>query len=203
MHAVLYLNRWLLFPANKLYREWVFLFLCGLGLVPVSYTTFGLRWFVELIDFLQPRSGEPFINYAWKDVGLSRVDIIEDFLCKLGMKPHTYASSGYHHFSLYHVIVRSTKIINNLIDHKIKVIFQCWKSVESFCFIFQILRKLWFFKYIPTLFSKKMTFFVGSFNNFGRSDDDMISQKMMIPNLLVAYVVSYPTWTKNLEWYLI
>ena len=48
----------------------------------------------------------------------------------------TYAYIGNKHFSLNHVFVRPTKIMNNLVkDLKIlsfKVIFKCLKLVESF-----------------------------------------------------------------------
>jgi hypothetical protein len=43
------------------------------------------------------------------------LDVIQDFLCELGMKPRKYAAIQNHHiFSLlYHVIVRPTKIIKD------------------------------------------------------------------------------------------
>ena len=58
------------------------------------------------------------------------LETIQEFLWELAMKQHIYA------ISLNHVIVRLSKIINNLLkDLKIlifKVIFQCLKLVESF-----------------------------------------------------------------------
>ena len=55
-------------------------------------------------------------------------DTIQDFLCKLGMKPHMHLVE-ISIFSLNNVTVRLTKIMNNLLEHlKIlifKVIFQC------------------------------------------------------------------------------
>ena len=47
-------------------------------------------------------------------------------------------------------------------------------------------------------FLKIYPIFIGSFHNFGRSDDVMIYWKrLLFP--LDAYVISYPTNTKNLE----
>ena len=63
------------------------------------------------------------------------VETIQDFLIKLGIKPslHTLEISI---FSLNNVIIRPTKIMNNLLkDCKIrtfKVIFQHQKSMKSF-----------------------------------------------------------------------
>ena len=68
-----------------------------------------------------------------------RLETIQDFLIKLGIKPlmHPLEISI---FSLSNDIVRLTKIMNNLFkDLKIlsfKVIFQCLKLVESFQNIF-------------------------------------------------------------------
>ena len=42
---------------------------------------------------------------------MNSLDTIQDFLCNLGMKPHT--PSGNKHFSLNHVIVRHTAIIKD------------------------------------------------------------------------------------------
>ena len=65
----------------------------------------------------------------------SLVDTIQDFLCKLGIKPHLHLVDTIVS-SLHHVIVRATKIIKDLLkDRKIwifKVLFQCCKSPESF-----------------------------------------------------------------------
>merc|ERR1739844_197321 len=63
------------------------------------------------------------------------VESVQDILIKLDMKPcmHLVEISI---FSLNHVIVRLTKIMNNLLEHikihTFKVIFLCKKSVESF-----------------------------------------------------------------------
>ena len=65
----------------------------------------------------------------------SALENVQDFLIKLGIKPgmHTLETSI---FSLNHVIVRPTKIMNNLLKdckiHTFKVIFQHQKSKESF-----------------------------------------------------------------------
>ena len=65
------------------------------------------------------------------------LDTIQGFLFKLGMKVHLVEISI---FSLNHVIVRPTKIMNNLLkDLKIlglKVIFWHQKSTELFCIFF-------------------------------------------------------------------
>ena len=69
------------------------------------------------------------------DIESSRLETIQDFLIKLGIKPlmHLLKISI---FSLNNDIVRLTKIMNKLVkDCKIrtfKVIFQCLKSVKSF-----------------------------------------------------------------------
>ena len=63
------------------------------------------------------------------------VESVEDFLIKLDMKPcmHIVETSI---FSLKHVIVRLTKIMNNLLEHfrfcTFKIIFLCSKLDESF-----------------------------------------------------------------------
>ena len=65
----------------------------------------------------------------------SVLESFQDFLFELDMKPcmHLLEISI---FSLNNVTIRLTKIMNNLLKHlKIlifKVIFQCWKLVESF-----------------------------------------------------------------------
>ena len=68
-------------------------------------------------------------------VKTERVETVQDFLIKLGIKPliHLLEISI---FLLNNDLVRLTKIMNNLVkDFKIlsfKVIFQCLKLVESF-----------------------------------------------------------------------
>ena len=63
------------------------------------------------------------------------LESVQDFLIKLDMKPcmHLVEISI---FSLNHVIVRLTKIMNNLLEHlkihTFKVIFLCEKLVEYF-----------------------------------------------------------------------
>ena len=63
------------------------------------------------------------------------LDIVQDFLIKLGIKPHMHLWE-ISIFSLNNDILKITKIMNNLFkDCKIrtfKVIFQCLKLVESF-----------------------------------------------------------------------
>ena len=63
------------------------------------------------------------------------VDTVQDFLIKLGIKPHLHLWK-ISFFSLYNDLVRLTKIMNNHVkDLKIlgfKVIYQCLKLVESF-----------------------------------------------------------------------
>jgi hypothetical protein len=103
--------------------------------------------------------------------GLSEVDAVQDFLIKLGIKPPLERSI----FSLNHVIVRLTKIMNNLVkDLKIlsfKVIFQCLKLAKSF-------QKKFWEEYLirrPTYINEnflkilifKVQIFVGSVHNFG------------------------------------
>ena len=65
----------------------------------------------------------------------SRLDTVQDFLNKLGMKPCINLVE-ISNFSLNHVTVRLTVIMNNLLEHLeiliFKVIFQGWKLVESF-----------------------------------------------------------------------
>ena len=63
------------------------------------------------------------------------LDTVQDFFIKLGIKPQTNILE-ISIFSINHVIVRPTKIMNNVLkDCKIrtfKVIFQHQKSTESF-----------------------------------------------------------------------
>ena len=73
-------------------------------------------------------------NYLYVKVGL--LETVQDFLIKLGIKPRMHILE-ISIFSLNHVIVRPTKIMNNLLkDCKIrtfKVIFQHQKSTKFFC----------------------------------------------------------------------
>ena len=52
------------------------------------------------------------------------------FLCKLAMKPHVYLVK-ISSFSLYQVVARPTKIINNLIKHCKILIFKLFFCVEN------------------------------------------------------------------------
>ena len=58
-----------------------------------------------------------------------QLESVQHSLIKLDMKPCNYASSGNKIFSLNHVIVRLTKIMNNLLKnlkiHTFKVNFLC------------------------------------------------------------------------------
>ena len=56
-----------------------------------------------------------------------QVGIIQDFIYKFGMEPHIDLVDILT-FSLYHVIIRSTKIISKLL----KLNFHSWKSMEPF-----------------------------------------------------------------------
>ena len=102
---------------------------------------------------------------------------------------NAYASIWNKRFSLNHVIIRPTKIMNNIIkDCKIltfKVIFDHQKSTESFWIFFSVENirvgdnfNKW--NFLKTLIFKVLYFlkmcpiFVGSVHNFGRSYDDMI-----------------------------
>ena len=100
----------------------------------------------------------------------------------------------------------------------LKVIFLDRKLAESFWFFF-----LWrILDWDQLLLMKKLIFkvlyflricpiFVSSLDNFGRSDDDMIQWKSFGFHLVDAstylvetktLVISWPTHTKDLEWYL-
>ena len=76
----------------------------------------------------------PFFWWALRIIYIV-IDTILDFLCKLGIKPHLHLVDTIVS-SLYHVIVRATKILKDLLkDHNIwifKVPFQCCKSPKSF-----------------------------------------------------------------------
>ena len=108
-------------------------------------------------------------NNGNSTTGLSKwqLDTVQDFFNQVGHQ--TTSASIYllkiNIFSLNHVIIRPTKIMNNLLkDWKIrtfKVIFQHQKSMESFWFFFceeystrwstfknKIFWKLWFLKYL-------------------------------------------------------
>ena len=69
----------------------------------------------------------------------SYLDTVHDFLIKLGIKPH-WNILEISIFSLNHVVVRPTKIMNNLLkDFKIRTFkanFQHQRSTESFWFFF-------------------------------------------------------------------
>ena len=114
------------------------------------------------------------------------VESVEDFLIKLDMKPcmHIVETSS---FSLKHVIVRLTKIMNNLLWHlkirAFKVIFLRQKLVESVrkkiyeeyltrrsTFIKTSFLKILIFKIL--YFLRLCPIFVGSVHNFGKSDND-------------------------------
>ena len=103
----------------------------------------------------------------WSPLEVLQLEIVQDFLIKLGIKPllHQLETSI---FSLNNDI-RLTKIIKNLVkDLKIlsfKVIFQSRKLVENFL-------KTLIFKVLYLL--KVCPIFVGSIHNFGKSDDDII-----------------------------
>ena len=63
------------------------------------------------------------------------LETVQDFLIKLGIKPLMHLLE-INIFSLNYVIVRLTKIMNNLLEHlkirTFKVIFLCEKLVEYF-----------------------------------------------------------------------
>ena len=92
------------------------------------------------------------------------LDTVQDFLIKLGIKPRLHIVLKISIFSLNHVIVRPTKIMNNLLNVckicTFKFIFRHQKSTESFwiffseeylnrrsTFINEIFWKLWFLQY--------------------------------------------------------
>ena len=56
---------------------------------------------------------------------LRAVDTIQDFLCKLGMKPHMHLVE-ISIFSLNHVITRPTKIIKDVCKASTQVVFMYW-----------------------------------------------------------------------------
>ena len=69
------------------------------------------------------------------------IDTITDFLINFCIKPRKCLLK-ISIFSLYDVIVRPTKIMNNLLKHckvlTFKVLFQHHKSTESFCIFFSM-----------------------------------------------------------------
>jgi len=116
-------------------------------------------------------------------------------------------------FSLKNVTVRLTKIMNNLLELlKIlifKVIFHSWKLVKSFQkepskniglgdqFLFEKLILKYFISWIIYF----CPIFVGSVRYFGRFEWHYLVKTCLFP--LDAYMVSCPTLSKNLEWYLL
>ena len=110
------------------------------------------------------------------------LETVTDFLIELGMKPcmHLVEISI---FSLNNVTDRLNKIMNNLLkDLKIlifKVIFQCWKLVESFQIKFSL--KNIGLSRRPSFFDNFGVENVPNFFRlywwFGRSDDDLILRK--------------------------
>ena len=98
------------------------------------------------------------------------LDTVQDFLIKLGIKPHLHKLK-ISIFSLNHVIVRPTKIMNNLLKVckicTFKVIFRYQKSTKSFWIFFSV-KSIWLgdqlssmqlfdiFDVISTLFSKNV-----------------------------------------------
>ena len=82
------------------------------------------------------RPGGTFSNQVGTNIfGGGRVDTVQDFLIKLGIKPRMHLLE-ISIFSLNNDIVTLTKIMNNLVKGlkilSFKVIFQCLKLVESF-----------------------------------------------------------------------
>ena len=118
------------------------------------------------------------------------LDTVTDFLIKLGIKPCMHLLEiGI--FLLNHVIVKPTKIMNNLLkDCKIltfNVIFQHQKSTESFwIFLWRIFDQLLPMKFLifkVFYFLKMCPFFVSSVHNFSWSDsvswfDAQLDQKI-------------------------
>ena len=70
-----------------------------------------------------------------QDQGAAKLDTVQDFLIKLGIKPCVRILE-ISIFSLNHVIIRPTKVMNNLLNVckicTFKVIFRHQKSTESF-----------------------------------------------------------------------
>ena len=114
------------------------------------------------------------------------LESVQDFLIKLDMKPclHVLKISI---FYLNHVIIRHTKLMNNLFKVcKItyKVIFKHQKSTKSYWFFFckeYMTRRSTFIDEIFLNFDFKLlcclkncSIIVSSVHNFGRSDDDII-----------------------------
>ena len=111
------------------------------------------------------------------------LESVQDFLIKLDMKPFMYLVE-ISICTLNHVMVRLTKIMNNLLKHlkirTFKVIFLFKKLVESFH------KKGFYEEYWtrrPTFIKKcflnryliyKVFIFVGSVHNFGRCKNDRI-----------------------------
>ena len=74
-------------------------------------------------------------NFWTYDTFITYLLTVTDFLIKFGITPHMHLLE-ISFFSLNHVIVRLTKIMNNLLEHlkirTFKVTFLCEKLVEYF-----------------------------------------------------------------------
>ena len=106
--------------------------------VPAYYSVFVIKVSKIQIEFMK----SSFLPSGFLPCIL---DTVQDFLIKLGIKPHLQLLKiGI--FSLNHVIVRPTKIMNNLLKVckicAFKVIFWHQKPTESF-WIFFSLKNIW------------------------------------------------------------
>ena len=62
---------------------------------------------------------------------LASLDTVKDFLIEMDMKPQMHLVE-ISIFLVNNIVVRLTKIMNNLLEHHNILIFQCWKLVKSF-----------------------------------------------------------------------
>ena len=122
-------------------------------------------------------------------VGPIPLDTVQNFLIKLGIKPRLYILK-ISIFSLKHVIVRPTKIMNNLLKvYKIctYVLSKSFFSIKNqpnlseffFCEDYvtrrsNLMNEFFLKTLISKILSKKVPNFVCSVYNFGRSDDVII-----------------------------
>ena len=138
----------------------------------------------------------------------SSLEFVQDFLIKLDMKPCRYASSQNKHFftkSFHHKTYQDYEQPPQTSQNSyFQSHFYCWKLVESFTKKISVkniglrVQHLSNFIFKVFCFLKMWPIFVSSVHIFGRSDGEIIQWK----NRCIL-VVSCPTQTKNLYWYLI
>ena len=116
-------------------------------------------------------------------------------MCKLGIKPHLHLVDTIIS-SLYHVIVRATKILKDLLKDRniwiFKVPFQCCKSPESF----------WFF-FCENHWVRELTFIYQHFQPLKMSKlitSQVFDSSGLNSNFCCFFFLSTCSWSQLLHW---